>query len=85
MMAEAEQLCVKAFNHLPAHSFWIFSFHHLLSERTHLKKLARFFNPLRNLPLLALVTGFDMFRARLGFSTSNIQMVAVRPTVTAEP
>lgn len=79
MMAEEERLSVKAFNYLPAHSFWIFSFHHLLSERKGFRKLARFFNPLRNLPLLALVTGFDMFRARLGFTTSNVQMVAVRP------
>jgi 2-polyprenyl-3-methyl-5-hydroxy-6-metoxy-1,4-benzoquinol methylase len=84
MMAEGEQLCVKAFNYLPAHSFWIFSFHHLLSERTRLRKLARFFNPLRNLPLLAVVTGFDMLRARLGFTTSNVQMVAVKSTITAK-
>ena len=83
MMAEGEQLSVKAFNYLPAHAFWIFSFHHLLSERKRLRKLARFFNPLRNLPLLALVTGFDMFRARLGFTTSNVQMVAVRSSNAA--
>ena len=41
-------------------------------------KLAKFFNPLRNLGLLSLFTAFDLVRAKLGFQTSNIQILAVK-------
>lgn len=77
-MVEEHGMAVKEFNFLPAHSFWIFSLHHLIEERWRLPVLARFFDPLKNLFLLALFTGFDMLRASLGFKTSNVQLVAVK-------
>src|SRR5262249_53419315 len=74
-MVEQHGMTVKAFNFLPAHSFWIFSLHHLIEDRWRMPWVARFFDPLRNLFLLAVFTGFDMVRAKLGFRTSNVQVV----------
>ena len=78
-LVEEQGLSVKKISFLPAHSFWIFSCHHLIANRWGMARLARFFNPLRNLALLGLFTAFDMVRAMLGFQTSNIQIVAVKP------
>jgi SAM-dependent methyltransferase len=75
-LAVQGQLEVKAFNYLPAHSFWIFSIHHYLLDRARMPVLAKFFNPHRNIFLLAIFTSFDILRAWLGFKTSNLQMVA---------
>ncbi|MEM9163291.1 MAG: class I SAM-dependent methyltransferase [Cyanobacteria bacterium P01_F01_bin.4] len=77
-LADNNSLRVKAFNFLPSHAFWIFSLHHLIDDKWRLPWLARFFNPLQNLMLLTLFTGFDIIRAKLGFQTSNIQMIVVR-------
>lgn len=77
-LLQEQGLRVKAHRYLPAHSFWIFSFHHLVADAWQCPKLARFFNPLRNVLLLSLFTGFDMVRTRLGFSSSNIQMIAFK-------
>jgi SAM-dependent methyltransferase len=77
-LAAEQGLEVRAMNYLPAHSFWIFSFHHLVEERLGMPAAARFFNPLRNVALLSLFTGFDIARAALGMRTSNVQMVAVK-------
>jgi hypothetical protein len=66
-------------NFLPAHSFWIFSLHHLMADGWQWPRPARFFNPLQNVALLSLFTGFDLVRAKLGFSTSNVQLIAVKP------
>lgn len=74
-MAKDNNLTVEAVNFLPAHSFWIFSFHHMIEERWKMAGVANFFNPLQNLALLALFTGFDTVRAKLGCKTSNVQMV----------
>ncbi|MGQ9871731.1 class I SAM-dependent methyltransferase [Leptodesmis sp.] len=78
-LANEQGLDIKTFNFLPAHSFWIFSFHHWISDRWKNKTLADWFNPYQNLILLTIFTGFDLVRAKLGFSTSNIQMVALKP------
>ena len=75
---EANGLNVEAHSFLPGHSFWIFSLHHLMADGWQRPRPARFFNPLQNVPLLSLFTGFDMMRARFGFSTSNMQLVAVK-------
>ena len=77
-MVEQHGMTVKEFNFLPAHSFWIFSLHHLIQDRWRMPRVARFFDPLKNLFLLALFTGFDMVRAKLGFRTSNVQVVAIK-------
>lgn len=77
-LAHEQGLRVEYFNFLPSHSFWIFSFHHLIWDKWKMKWLANLFNPFRNLFLLAFFTGFDLLRARLGFQTSNIQLVALK-------
>ena len=77
-LARQHNLQVNAFNFLPSQSFWIYSFHHWVENELKLPGLARFFNPFQNLILLALFTSFDIFRAKLGFQTSNIQLVAVK-------
>jgi len=69
---------VKSFNYLSAHSFCIFSLHHLIKYKWRSPWLASIFNPYQNLILLAFFTAFDLFRAKLGFQTSNIQLVAVK-------
>lgn len=59
------------------HSFWIYSLHHRLRYgRPNLPRLARWCNPFRNLPMLALVTGFDRLRAMLGMKTSAMLVIA---------
>jgi SAM-dependent methyltransferase len=77
-LAKDYKLEVKTFNFLPAFSFWIFSFHHLIEDKWGISWLASFFNPFKNLILIALFTGFDIMRAKLGFQTSNIQMILVK-------
>lgn len=78
-MALEQGLEVKACNYLPGHSFWIFSLHHLLADKWKMPRLANFFNPLKNVALLSLFTGFDLVRAKLGFLTSNVQLIALKP------
>jgi 2-polyprenyl-3-methyl-5-hydroxy-6-metoxy-1,4-benzoquinol methylase len=77
-LAQENGLKVKCFNYLPSHSFWIFSLHHLIEDKWRLPWLARIFDPFQNLILLSFFTFFDLFRAKLGFQTSNIQLVAVK-------
>lgn len=58
------------------HSFWLFSFHHLFRYRFGLPRLAQAVHPLRSLPALLAVTGFDLVRAALGMKTSAMLVVA---------
>jgi SAM-dependent methyltransferase len=59
------------------HSFWMYSFHHRLRYGGKPRPgLARLFNPLKGLPLLATFTAFDKLRAALGFQTSAMLMLA---------
>jgi SAM-dependent methyltransferase len=74
-LASDHGLKVEAVNYLPAHSFWIFSLHHLAEERWKNLTLAKFFNPLQNMPLLSFFTAFDILRAKCGYQTSNVQVV----------
>ena len=83
-LVTTQGLKVRACNFLPAHSFWIFSCHHAIEEQFKLALLARVFDPHKNVFLLSLFTGFDMLRAALGFSTSNIQFVAVKEVAVKE-
>jgi 2-polyprenyl-3-methyl-5-hydroxy-6-metoxy-1,4-benzoquinol methylase len=73
-----QDMNVKAINFLPAQTFWILSFNHLISNRLHMPCMGKIFNPFQNLALLSLFTSFDMVRAKLGFETSNIQIVATK-------
>lgn len=75
-MAEESGLEIVEFNYLPSHSFWIYSLHHVFLDKFDSPKIAKFLNPFRNIPLLALFTGFDLIRSKAGFRTSNIQMIA---------
>jgi 2-polyprenyl-3-methyl-5-hydroxy-6-metoxy-1,4-benzoquinol methylase len=74
-LATQANLAVKQVNFLPSPAFWILSLHHAIGDRWQNKALANFFDPLQNLMLLSLFTGFDLIRAKLGFSTSNIQVI----------
>lgn len=65
----------------PGHSFWLFSFHHLLKYRFGMARLARWVHPLHSLPALIAVTGFDLARAALGMRTSAMLVVARRKLV----
>ncbi|CAA7612123.1 class I SAM-dependent methyltransferase [Magnetospirillum sp. UT-4] len=63
------------------HSFWMYSFHHLLRYRFGLRSLSRLFDPLERagLPMLMGFTVFDILRRNLGASTSAILAVARKP------
>ncbi len=50
-----------ATGYLPGHAFWMHSFHHMLKYRG----LARLFDPLDSLVLLAGFPGFDTIRATI--------------------
>ncbi len=58
------------------HSFWMFSFHHILRYACGSRKVARWFDPFRGLPLLVTFTAFDKLRALLGAKTSAMLVVA---------
>ena len=60
------------------HSFWMYSFHHLIRYNGTFPspRIARWFDPLRGLPLLVMFTVFDKIRAALGFRTSSILIIA---------
>lgn len=63
------------------HSFWMYSFHHAMkyNRRWRSALIARWFDPLRGLPLLIGFTGFDIARRMFGFRTSAILAVARKP------
>lgn len=77
-LATEQNLEVKSFKFLPAHAFWIFSLHHLIKDDWGIPWMSNFFNPFQNLGLLSLFTAFDLLRAKLGFRTSNIQLIAAK-------
>lgn len=70
---------VVAVRYQTGHSFWMYSFHHLLRYRFGLVRLSRWFDPLRGLPFLIAFTGFDKLRAALGFRTSAMLIIARKP------
>ena len=61
------------------HSFWMYSFHHLLRYRLGLVGLSHWFDPIKGLPFLIAFTGLDKLRAALGFRTSAILVIARKP------
>ncbi|SRR6266508_1223588 len=64
------------------HSFWMYSLHHLTrySSRSPSPRLARWFDPLKSVPLLIAFTGFDLLRRAFGARTSAMLMIARKPT-----
>jgi 2-polyprenyl-3-methyl-5-hydroxy-6-metoxy-1,4-benzoquinol methylase len=69
---------VKTIRYQTGHSFWLYSLHHAIRYNPILPSamLARFFDPLRSLPMLILATAFDKLRAFLGFRTSAMLVIA---------
>jgi SAM-dependent methyltransferase len=77
-LLEASGFRVAAVRYQTGHSFWLYSLHHALryNRRLPMPRLARLFHPLKSLPMLALATGLDVVRGRMGFRTSAMLMVA---------
>jgi SAM-dependent methyltransferase len=71
---------VERVRYLPAQTFWLYSFQHVVKYKWGMRGVAAWLNPLRNVPLLVLATGFDVARAALGFKTSNMQVLARKPS-----
>lgn len=69
-----------AIRYQTGHSFWLYSFHHMLRYncRWPMPHLARLFDPLRSKLVLILATGFDILRRLLGFKTSAMLILARR-------
>jgi 2-polyprenyl-3-methyl-5-hydroxy-6-metoxy-1,4-benzoquinol methylase len=63
----------------PGHAFWLWTLHHWLKYRLKSPRLATLAHPLKSVPLLALVTAFDMIRSKLGFKTSAMLVLARKP------
>jgi SAM-dependent methyltransferase len=78
-MLEGAGLEVVAMRYQTGHSFWMYSFHHLLRYRLGMVGLSRWFDPVKGLPFLILFTGFDKLRALLGLRTSAILAIARKP------
>jgi len=57
------------------HSFWMYSFHHLVRYRLKWIRLSQLFDPMKGLLFLIVFTGFDKVRAALGMKTSSILIV----------
>ncbi|WP_146118775.1 class I SAM-dependent methyltransferase [Blastopirellula marina] len=73
---EDSGLQVQAHRFQTGHSFWMYSFHHMLGYGVGWKRMAQLFNPFKGLPFLLGFTALDLVRSKLGFSTSAILMVA---------
>lgn len=69
---------VEAIQYQTGHSFWMYSFHHLLRNNSIFRCdwLGKAFDPLRSLPLLAGFTLFDLIRAQIGCRTSSMLVMA---------
>lgn len=79
-LLESRGLEVLAIRYQSGHSFWIYGTHHWLRYGwPKMKRLAAWFNPFRNLPMLALVTAMDRGRALLGMKTSAMLVLARKP------
>ncbi|MDC0834159.1 class I SAM-dependent methyltransferase [Geitlerinema sp. CS-897] len=72
-------LTVDRFKALPSHAFWILSYRHWLAHHQQRPRLASLFDPLQNVSLLSVFTGFDWLRSKMGVWTSNLQLIAVKP------
>ena len=77
---ERAGLEVMAVRYQTGHSFWLYSFHHLLryNRRLPMPRLARLFDPLRSKVFLILFTGLDIARRGLGMKTSAMLVMARR-------
>lgn len=60
------------------HAFLLWTLHHWLKYGKNRPALGEWCHPLKNVPLLALATSFDMLRIFLGLRTSAVLVVASR-------
>lgn len=77
---EKAGLEVTRIEYKPGHSFWLYSFHHMLkyNRLCAMPRLSRLFDPMRSKLFLVLATGFDILRAMLGAKTSAMLVFARR-------
>lgn len=78
LLLEQNGFRVRLISYQPGHSFWLFSVHHWLKYQHHMPRLAAWLHPLKNVPALAIVVAIDLIRARLGFKTSAMLVIADR-------
>ncbi len=76
---EAAGLKVISLNYQTGHSFWMYSFHHIVKYKLRMPWLARWFDPLVGMPFLIAFTGLDIVRRTLGFRTSAMLLIAQKP------
>lgn len=67
---------VVAVKYQTGHAFWLWTLHHWLKYRKGWTRAAKFCHPLRNVPLLAVATAFDLVRAGFGQRTSAMLVLA---------
>jgi SAM-dependent methyltransferase len=73
-------LDVEALRYETGHSFWMYSFHHVIRYgRRPRIKLATAFDPLKSVVPLIGFTGFDRLRSMLGAKTSAMLLIAKKP------
>jgi hypothetical protein len=77
-LIEGTGLSVVRQRSLPAPVVWCYSFKAVVAERLGGPKFAAAFFDLRNLPLLAAFAALDALAAKLGLTTSNQQIVALK-------
>ena len=80
-LLEEGGLEVKAFSYQTGHSFWMYSFHHLIKYNAIFRSrwLARWFDPMKGIPMLIGFTGVDILRRMFRARTSAILMIARKP------
>jgi SAM-dependent methyltransferase len=79
-LLEAAGLDVLHISYETGHSFWMYSFHHVIKYNSlwPAPKVARWFDPTRALSTLVILTGFEVIRKTLGARTSAMLMIARR-------
>jgi SAM-dependent methyltransferase len=75
-LLERAGFSVLTIKYQPGHAFWLWTLHHWLKYRCGMPRIAAACHPLRSVPLLALVTGFDLIRSKLGWRTSAMLVIA---------
>lgn len=74
---------VRKIRYLTGHSFWMYSFHHLLRYKFNAPEIVwRNFDPLQGVMFLSLFTLFDTIRGFLGFKTSSMLILAEKTSIT---
>ena len=66
---------IESVQYKTGHSFWLYSFHHLLKYKLRLELFAKLFDPMKSKFFLVVFTIFDIIRAKLGFKTSAVLVI----------